>query len=87
MIFTVIKTSGYGPFHPPVEEARPLKEYQIDGTNDWVVWAIELNTLEELVAFAKKYGEIVFNSDTDPWVGAEDPKEYIVIEIYNGYRE
>lgn len=35
--------------------------------------SVDINTLEELVAFVEKYGVIVFY-----------PKE---IEIYNGYRE
>ena len=44
---------------------------------------IEINTLEELVAFAKKYGELVFKDDN--YYGKE--KDIPSIEIYDDYRE
>ena len=44
---------------------------------------IEINTLEELVAFSKKYGELVFKDDND--YGKE--KDIPSIEIYDSYRE
>ena len=44
---------------------------------------IEINTLEELVAFAKKYGKLVFYDDN--FYGKE--KDIPSIEIYDDYRE
>ena len=44
------------------------------------VWTIEINTLEELMAFRAKYGDIIVKqSDENP--------EYTTIEIYDDYRE
>ncbi len=44
--------------------------YQGTEPNDWF---IDINTLEELMAFQKRYEELVLNSDS--------------IEIYDDYRE
>lgn len=44
------------------------------------VWSIELNSLEELVDFVDKYGEIVVGVD---WHN----QDYKAIEIYDDYRE
>lgn len=43
---------------------------------------IEINTAEELVAFQKKWGEIII---TEVYHSGEEGRP--MIEIYNGYRE
>ena len=44
---------------------------------------IEINTLEDLVAFAKKYGKLIFMDNN--FYGEE--KDIPSIEIYDDYRE
>lgn len=63
------------------EETKPLRrlgffiEKEIKGYSAKlsVEPTLVINTIEELVAFTKKYGKIIVNSDE--------------IEIYNGFRE
>ena len=43
-------------------------------------WTIEINSLEELIAFRKKYGELVLTASVLPEIDNE-------IEIYDDYRE
>jgi hypothetical protein len=47
--------------------------------NDVEVWGIEINTIEELIDFAKKNGELVFKFEENHNIPS--------IEIYDGYRE
>ena len=73
MRFRITRTSDWK--NCPCREAvfnRETQEYNI-----------EINTLEELVAFAKKYGELVFKDDN--LYGKE--KDIPSIEIYDDYRE
>ena len=43
---------------------------------DREVWVVEIETLDDLVEFSKKYGELVLNF-----------KDCLEIEIYDDYRE
>jgi hypothetical protein len=43
-------------------------------------WFVEINSLEELTEFSKKYGALVFQQ---PWRNSEFPS----LEIYDDYRE
>lgn len=60
------------------------------GKNDYIcrnremmdVWTIEINSIEELVALSRKYGEIII---TDHYLDIND--EYPTLEIYDDYRE
>ena len=44
------------------------------------IWTIEINTLEELINFVKKYGTIIIDDSGEKSVPFE-------IEIYDDYRE
>lgn len=46
------------------------------------LWTIEINSIEELVALSRKYGEIIV---ADYYLNAND--EYPTLEIYDDYRE
>ena len=46
------------------------------------VWVIEINSIEELVALSRKYGEIII---TDHYLDINDM--YPTLEIYDDYRE
>ena len=46
------------------------------------VWTIEINSIEELIALSRKYGEIII---TDHYLNDND--EYPTLEIYDSYRE
>ena len=46
------------------------------------VWTIEVNSIEELVALSRKYGEIIV---ADHYWSSSD--EYPTLEIYDDYRE
>ena len=55
-------------------EKSPCPEAILAGRKEWEnKYEVELNTLEELMAFVSKYGLIVLSSST--------------IEIYDAYRE
>lgn len=43
-------------------------------------WYIKINTLEELLAFYKEYGDLIISENLDN-------KEEMQIEIYDDYRE
>jgi hypothetical protein len=45
------------------------------------LWVMEINSLEELMKFSKKYGELVIRDDD--WAAKDMP----MIEIYDDYRE
>lgn len=47
---------------------------------DQLLWTIEINTLEELNSFIKKYGEVVITEN-------KCDSESMGIEIYDDYRE
>lgn len=46
------------------------------------VWIIEVNSIEELIALSRKYGEIIVG---DHYLNSND--EYPTLEIYDDYRE
>ena len=47
------------------------------------VWAIEINSLDDLIALHLKYGDIIITGDGD-----DEYKEYpLQLEIYDDYRE
>lgn len=73
MKFIVSRTSIWNN-DSPCAEAKP--EMFEDGPN----WTIEINSLEELIAFRKKYGEIILTASRYPEIDNE-------IEIYDDYRE
>lgn len=67
MKFKVKRTSW--PYGEPCDEAFK------DGKNEWgeTIYCVNINTLEEMMAFIGKYGMIVLKEDE--------------IEIYDDYRE
>lgn len=74
MKFIVSRTSLWSNNDSPCEEAK--QEMFEDGPD----WTIEINSLEELIAFRKKYGEIILTASVLPEIDNE-------IEIYDDYRE
>ncbi len=56
------------------------KGYITRQQDDTMEWTIEINSLEELNAFASKYGELVISPDA---YSSKSPE----IEIYDNYRE
>ena len=74
MKFIVSRTSTWHSDIAPCKEAK--QEMFEDGPD----WTIEINTLEELIAFRKKYGELVLTFSRIPEIDYE-------IEIYDDYRE
>lgn len=74
MKFIVSRTSVWNKDIAPCEEAK-REEFE-DGPD----WTIEINSLEELIAFSKKYGELVLTRAVIPEIDNE-------IEIYDDYRE
>lgn len=74
MKFIVSRTSVWKSDITPCEEAK-REEFE-DGPD----WTIEINSLEELIAFRKKYGELVLTASVIPEIDNE-------IEIYDDYRE
>ena len=58
----------------------PCEEAKAKRLENNRVWTIEINTLEELINFRKKYGEIILTISTYPEIDNE-------IEIYDDYRE
>lgn len=69
MKFQVIRTSQWKS-EKPCEEAVKRND----------IWVIELNTLEDLINFVRKYGDVVIYESMY--------KEYpYTIEIYDYYRE
>lgn len=47
---------------------------------DEMLWAIEINTIEELIAFHEKYGRLVIE---ESW----NNDKFLQLEIYDDYRE
>lgn len=52
--------------------------------HDAKIWYVELATLDDLLAFIKKHGDIVVSEATDSYL---PPDMIFWIEIYDGYRE
>lgn len=50
------------------------------------IWVIELNSLEEILGFIEKYGNIVIGK-SDYWVGKYPEVQLYEIEIYDTHRE
>lgn len=68
----------------PCEEAysQEVEFFAYEGEpNPQTVWFIDINTLEELMAFCTKYGDLVLRPST--WRIADVPS----LEIYDDYRE
>ena len=71
MEFRVIRSSQFSD-----EKPRNVKNIYEKGNS----WYIKINTLEELIKFCEKYGDLIISQD---W----DNKEKMQIEIYDDYRE
>ena len=71
MEFRVIRSSQFSD-----EKPRDVKNIYEKGNN----WYIKINTLEELIAFEKKYGHLIISEN---W----DNEKEMQIEIYDSYRE
>ena len=52
----------------------------VDAKKKQSVWAIQINTIEELLAFIMKYGEVIISPSTYKEIPFS-------IEIYDTYRE
>lgn len=74
MRFGITRTSDW-------EKNCPCKESVFN--KETQEYNIEINTLEELVAFARKYGKLVFTDDNFYGEETDIPS----IEIYDDYRE
>ncbi len=81
MKFTIKRTGIWGN-DKPCDEATPyeVKNNVIKNGETEKCWAIEINSLEDLIALYRKYGELVIQ--TNMW-DRETPE----IEIYDDYRE
>ena len=73
MKFIVSRTSIWN-------NASPCEEAKREEFEDGPDWTIEINSLEELINFRKKYGEIILTASVLPEIDNE-------IEIYDDYRE
>lgn len=83
MVFRIVRTSSpsaerEGHYRFPCDEAYVAShEYayrDMDGAVCyWNTYEVEIGTLQDLVEFSKKYGEIILSVDT--------------LEIYDDYRE
>ena len=73
MKFIVSRTSIWSDEESPCKEAK--KETFDDNEIDWI---IEINSLDELIQFSEKYGELII---TGNYKGLKE------IEIYDDYRE
>ena len=71
MKFRVIRSSQWNDDKP-----RQVKELYKEGK----YWYVIINTLEELIKFYEKYGDLIISQN---W----DNKEEMQIEIYDDYRE
>ena len=77
MKFEVTRTSTWFNEDIRCEEAR--QEEFVCNEHLYKRWVVEINTLEEIIEFIKKYGNIVLDADKKD----ELPK----IEIYDDWRE
>lgn len=78
MNFIVIRTSSPHNIQPCPEAVPIEKKTPITGRS-MIVWKVQLDTLEDILNFSKKYGELIIDSSYDN----ENPS----IEIYDDYRE
>lgn len=76
MKFLVTRTSLYNRWG----SNSPCKEAKQEMSEDGPIWTIEINTLEELINFRKKYGDIILTISIYPEIDYK-------IEIYDDYRE
>jgi predicted RNA-binding protein associated with RNAse of E/G family len=74
MRFKISRTSGWDN-DPPCKEAYTLPE-EYNPKDHYHKWYIDINSLDELIKFVDKYGDIVVSTENDPY-----------IEIYDTYRE
>lgn len=77
MKFEITRTSTWFEEDIRCEEAR--QEDYVKNNHLCKRWVVEINTLEEIIEFIKKYGRIVLDADER----YELPK----IEIYDDWRE
>ena len=76
MKFLVQRTSGWKDrSKKPCEEAELYKE-----DRRWTLWIVEIATIDQLVKFCDKYGEVVI-------MPKDIGEPYPTIEIYDDYRE
>lgn len=83
MKFKVTRTSIWNDEISPCKEANRINErgyIQREFPNDSIGWFIEINSLEELMNFKNRYGDIVI---TNCW----ENQNITEIEIYDTYRE
>ncbi len=79
MNFRVYRTSSYSYENQPCDEAFYAgKAPNVDRVNT-PEWEVTLNSLEELVAFCRKHGDLIIKLSED----YPEP----CIEIYDDYRE
>ena len=71
MEFKVIRSSQFSD-----EKPRNVKGIYEKGDN----WYIKIGTLEELISFSKKYGDLIIGEN---WLNRKEMQ----IEIYDDYRE
>lgn len=67
MRFEITRASTSHTDARPCPEAIKVKYVPYEGARTCIRWEIELGTLEELVAFSKKHGNLTFNAE-DIWI-------------------
>lgn len=84
MEFLVKRTSTQWDDIKPCEEALRKQYIEKHDQGDKVVdaWSLEIDSMESLMMFIKKYGEVVL-MERDYFSEADIP----VLEIYDSYRE
>ena len=84
MRYHILRTSSNNSWKDNVRNKRPCKEaYKAKYTKDEKeveTWFVDIDTLEQLMTFHKKYGDLVIES---PWCKSYMP----AIEIYDERRE
>ena len=78
MDFIVIRTSSPHNIQP-CSEAVPIETKTPTTGRPMIVWKVQLNTLEDILNFSKKYGELIIDNSYNEG----NPS----IEIYDDYRE
>lgn len=80
MRFLITRTSDFWGIekNKPCEEA--VKRQVIYNNEKRTRWCVEINNLDELLAFNKKYGDLILSR-------TESEPSYPEIEIYDDYRE
>lgn len=95
MIARVVRTSGSD--DQPCEETRPAPytiTARLSGRSiTYTDWLMDIGTMDELIDFSQKYGELVFDASKP---NEDAPQGYdstprakvdLYIEIYDGHRE